>query len=179
MELTQAIELIKNKDILAAGQNTRWADLGCGNGLFTAALAHLLQPGSMIYAVDKNAKALRQLPQRINEINIEKIHADFLEGSLNLRHLDGIIMANSLHFVKDKVPFIHKAQKWLKADGLMLIVEYNTDTAHPWVPYPLSLWSLSSLFEKMGYGIEKLHQRPSLFNRAPIYSVLIYRANNG
>ena len=32
-----------------------WADLGAGSGAFTLALADLLPPGSLIYAVDKDA----------------------------------------------------------------------------------------------------------------------------
>jgi len=173
MELTQAIELIKNKSITSS-YKTGWADLGCGKGLFTAALAHLLEPGSIVYSVDKNRNSLNQLPSLINGVIVEKIQADFFKEPLSLENLDGIIMANSLHFVKDKISFIHKAQKWLKGNGLLMVAEYDMDKANPWVPYPLSFHSLTLLFEKMGYSVEKIHQRPSIFHRAGIYSALIH-----
>ena len=38
-----------------------WADLGAGAGAFTLALADLLPPGSLIYAIDKDTAALRDL----------------------------------------------------------------------------------------------------------------------
>jgi ubiquinone/menaquinone biosynthesis C-methylase UbiE len=31
-----------------------WADVGCGDGIFTTALYSLIQPGGEIYAVDKS-----------------------------------------------------------------------------------------------------------------------------
>jgi len=38
-----------------------WADLGAGDGTFTQALARLLEPGSRIYAVDRDRAALAAL----------------------------------------------------------------------------------------------------------------------
>ena len=38
-----------------------WADVGAGDGTFTRALVQLLPPGSRVYAVDTDAKALREL----------------------------------------------------------------------------------------------------------------------
>jgi ubiquinone/menaquinone biosynthesis C-methylase UbiE len=38
-----------------------WADLGCGNGAFTLALAELLQAPAEIYAIDESKKALNEL----------------------------------------------------------------------------------------------------------------------
>jgi ubiquinone/menaquinone biosynthesis C-methylase UbiE len=172
MELSEAIELIKNKNIPSAEQ-TVWADLGCGSGLFTHALAHLIKPDSKIYTVDKNADTLKRL-QKPAVVIIEKICADFINDELNLHNLDGIIMANSLHYVQDKNAFIHKIAKCLKADGSFLVVEYDTDLSNSWVPYPLSYQSLKSLFEKTGYSsINKLHELPSRYNRAKIYAALI------
>lgn len=43
-----------------------WADLGCGEGIFTYHLAALLQPGSKIHAVDKDRRRLQSL-ERIFE----------------------------------------------------------------------------------------------------------------
>ncbi len=174
MELNQATSLIKNENINSSEQ-TCWADLGCGSGLFTAALAHLLKPQSTIYAVDKNANALKKLQQQ-NNVAIEKIHADFIHDKINLSNLDGILMANSLHFVKDKVSFTNKIAKSLKADGYFLIAEYNMDSPNPWVPYPVSYHSLKLLFEKTGYKfIHQINELPSRYNRANIYSALIKR----
>jgi SAM-dependent methyltransferase len=174
MELTQAIGLIENENINSAKQ-TLWADFGCGSGLFTQALAHLLEPNSKIFAIDKNLYALNKLKQ-VNNIVIEKIKADFVADELNLDKLDGILMANSLHFVENKIPFINKIEQYLKANGCFLFVEYDTDTHNVWVPYPLSYHSLTNLFKAQGYNtIKKLNQLPSRYNRSPIYSALVTR----
>jgi hypothetical protein len=54
-----------------------------------------------------------------------------------------------------------------------MIVEYDTDRASRWVPYPIGRARLGPLFEAAGYGsIEVLGSRPSIFRRAPLYAAL-------
>ena len=172
MELNQAIDLIKHQKVFNATK-TSWADLGCGSGLFTNALGHMLVPGSTIFAVDNNIDALRRI-QQLNNISIAKIKADFISDALSLNALDGILMANSLHFVKDKIEFIRKVEGYFKKPGCFLIVEYNTDKPTSWVPYPISFRSLQQLFESIQYSsIRKIHEVPSQLNQAKIYSSLI------
>ena len=174
MELNEAIELIKNENINSAKQ-TSWADLGCGSGLFTQALAHLLEPRSKLFAVDKNIYALNKL-KHVNNITIEKVQADFIADKLDFINLDGILMANSFHFVRNKIEFIVKTEQYLKANGCFLFVEYDTDSHNPWVPYPVSYNSLVHLFKEHKYnGVEKLNQLPSRYNRSTIYSALVIR----
>lgn len=173
MEVSAAIALIRN-DHLRTNHPVLWADLGCGTGLFTLALAHLLPAGSTVYAVDKNPSALRHLSPSKAGISVQKVEADFTGENLRLPPLDGILMANALHFVHEKTVFLAKAKSWLKAGGCFLVVEYDTETPNPWVPYPISYHSLINLFESLGYrAIEKLAERPSVYHRALIYAALI------
>mgnify|MGYP002361559137 CR=1 FL=1 len=67
MELSEATILIEN-DYLAPSGAAEWADLGCGSGLFTYALAQLLHAGSVVHAVDKDTVRLHSLlhPQPID-----------------------------------------------------------------------------------------------------------------
>ena len=170
MQLIEAIKLIQHKDIPQAEPQT-WADLGCGSGLFTQALASLLNNNSTIYAVDKSIRAFKRFA---TTVSIELIQLDFIKANLNLSDLDGVIMANSLHFVKDKFPFIDKISAIISKGGQLLIVEYDTDTPNPWVPYPVSFSALKQLFKEEKYGsITKLHQQPSAFGRANIYSTVV------
>jgi SAM-dependent methyltransferase len=173
MDLQHAIELIRS-DRLITDKASTWADLGCGTGLFTRALAHFLAPGSLIYAVDARKSALSKLEPPTNSVKIEKLKADFVKEELPFQDLDGILMANALHFVRDQEGFVALAGKWLQPNGCFLLVEYNTDKANPWVPYPLSFATLQKLFEALGYGeIEKLGERPSIYHRASIYAALV------
>ena len=52
MKFHDAVSLINHPGIMS-NDNTTWADLGCGNGLFSKALASLLRPSSAVYAIDK------------------------------------------------------------------------------------------------------------------------------
>jgi ubiquinone/menaquinone biosynthesis C-methylase UbiE len=124
-----------------------WADLGCGTGSFTIALAGLLLKKSLVYAVDKNKAALNKMLDEYKDVIIKKIQGDFTEIKLP-ENLDGILMANSLHYVSDKHAFIKKIQTHLIEQKLFLIVEYDTDIPNQWIPYPVSLNSLKQFTEK-------------------------------
>ena len=63
--------------------------------------------------------------------------ADFTKP-IDLPPLDGIVMANSLHFVKDKAPVLALVRDMLKPSGRLLLVEYDADRGNPYVPHPLS-----------------------------------------
>ena len=172
MELQQAVSLIKNSHITGATPQV-WADLGCGEGLFTRALASLLAPGSTIYAVDQNKKALQHLPQG-EGVLIKPIQANFVNDPLPFTKLNGILMANALHFVPNQKTFIKKLEGYVADKYSLVMVEYDTDTPNQWVPYPLSFEALQKLFRQSGYTtFEKIHEQPSLYGRANIYSVII------
>ncbi|HTQ27021.1 MAG TPA: class I SAM-dependent methyltransferase [Puia sp.] len=172
MKLDEAISLIKHPEISAAGKKL-WADLGSGTGLFSNALARLITPGSKIFAVDSNMASLNRIEQP-QQVTIEKIKADFSNGHLHLQNLDGVLMANSLHYVEDKLGFVKKLAGYLSGHGNILIVEYNTDEPNPWVPFPSSFRSLEKLFRGLGYSvIHKINELPSRYDHATIYAAWI------
>src|SRR4029077_1946177 len=77
-----------------------WADLGAGTGNFSWALAELIGPAGTIYAIDRDAKAIRLLHQRIAQADpgaaIIPQQAD-LTRPLDIPVLDGVLIANALH----------------------------------------------------------------------------------
>jgi ubiquinone/menaquinone biosynthesis C-methylase UbiE len=174
MELQEAILLIQTDEFIQGAQST-WADLGCGSGLFTQALASMLYAESTVYAIDKNISSfkLKSVP---NKVVVKAVEADFVNDNLNLKSLDGILMANALHFVRDKKSLIEKVSPYFRERPFFLIVEYDTDKPNPWVPYPVSLLSIKKLFTGLGYGsIKKLHETKSLYHTGNLYSALITR----
>ncbi|HEY9262631.1 class I SAM-dependent methyltransferase [Chitinophaga sp.] len=174
MDIRDAITLIKHVDYTTTPQSI-WADLGCGAGLFTYALANLLAPGSTIYAWDKGTTPLSPLPKP-HHINIKPRQLDFLKNDLPVSGLDGILMANSLHYVQDKPPFIEKVSTHLQEQGAFLIVEYETTRANPWVPYPIPFHALKTLFHEAGFiSAVKLQERPSVYGSAQMYAALFKR----
>lgn len=172
MEQKDAIDLLANPH-LRGFLSQRWADLGCGSGTFTTALATLLPPGSTVYAVDKDTAALAEIQTNVGETTIRPSELDFVRDAWPANELDGILMANSLHYVRDKQSLIERFPKSAKKEHLVLIVEYDTDKSNPWVPYPASYRTLSNLFLRAGYGAaSRLTEKPSRFHRTLIYSAL-------
>ena len=172
MRLNEAIALLPGDDFTGA-TSTQWADLGCGTGLFTTALAHLLMPGSTIYAVDSDATALASVPTHPS-VTIQMVQGDFTQYSWSFPALDGILMANSLHYVRDKTAFIQQATQHLIQTGRFLIVEYDTDAANRWVPYPVRYSALEILFKNAGASlVRKIAERPSRYNQGTMYSALV------
>ena len=173
MTIEEAVLLIDTGYINPNNKISTWADLGCGKGLFTMALASLIPGGSTIYAIDKN----NSLTSRVtaNGVKVVTKESDFVTDELTLQNLDGILMANSLHYVKDKPEFLQKIKSYLKPEALFLIVEYDTDVpVARWVPYPLGFLSMTTLFNNAGYkSIRKLGERPSVYGRGNMYASLI------
>jgi SAM-dependent methyltransferase len=156
-----------------------WADLGAGDGAFTLALAALLGPGTTIFIVDRDRRALErgaaELSRRYPNVLVSPLVADFT-NPLDLPPLDGLVTANSLHFVRDKEPVVRRLRSCLKANGRFLLVEYNVDRGNHWVPHPLSYPTWAALAERAGFDhVELLACTPSRF-LGEIYSSL---ATNG
>ena len=165
MELSEAIQFIQCSPLLHAGIS-RWADLGSGSGLYARALSHYLPEGSTIYAVDK------QLPARKIK-GIQWLELDFVTDHLPFDPLDGILMANALHYVKDKPTFVQKTSGCLKPDGQFIVIEYDIERPVPvWVPYPLPFRALATLFPHK--KIQKLGERPSVYGQGNMYAALIF-----
>ena len=128
----------------------RWADLGAGEGAFTLALAELLGPGAHILAVDRDPRRLEAIRGRF-DVRV----ADFTQP-LDLRDLDGVLMANSLHFVRDKEPVLRAVHGTLKVGGRLVIVEYGTDRGNAWVPHPFTYAQWETMAARAGFSNTKL-----------------------
>ncbi|MDP9252401.1 MAG: methyltransferase domain-containing protein [Chloroflexota bacterium] len=144
-----------------------WADLGAGSGAFTLALAELVGPGGEVIAVDRDRGALRELERALRPggAAVSTLRADFTEP-IDLANLDGVMMANSLHFVRDKTPVLALVHAMLKPAGRLLLVEYDANRGNPYVPHPLTFESWRALAEASGFsGTRELASVPSRFLR--------------
>jgi ubiquinone/menaquinone biosynthesis C-methylase UbiE len=152
--------------LLRAGVTTkggRWADVGAGDGAFTFALAQLLGPGAQITAVDRDSGSLKRLASGADGAPIETVVADFTRP-LNLSGLDGVVMANSLHFVREKAPVLASVRDTLRPGGILILVEYETDKGNPWVPHPFSFATWQGMAAAAGFEqTHMLHRYPSRY----------------
>lgn len=171
MKVSDAIALIK-AGIPDGMINNVWVDLGCGSGIFTSALASLLGDGGKIYAMDKENHALGI--ETDSKTRIEFIKLDFINDALPFSLVDGILMANALHYVKDKAAFIEKLKKHLKTHGELIIVEYDTVRQNRWIPYPISFEKLTQTFFDAGFSqIKKIGERNSVYRSEKMYAATI------
>lgn len=157
-----------------------WADLGSGGGAFTLALVDLLGPDGTVYSVDRDSRALmRQQAAMANsfpDVTIAYVAADYTHR-LDLPPLDGVVMANALHFQRQrrKTAVLELVHSYLKPGGRLLIVEYNTDRGNLWVPHPFSYDTWERMAAEHGFGsTRKLAARPSSHLRE-IYSAISFR----
>ena len=140
--------------LIAPGVSGRvWADLGAGRGTFTMAVASLLGPAGEVYALERDPGAietLERLAQRRDRdarARIEVIRGDFTATPLPLRDYDGILMANSLHYVADaeQAPLLGQLATALGKQGALLVVEYDNRPRSRWVPFPVSFVRLATV----------------------------------
>lgn len=155
-----------------SGRAQTWLDLGCGTGTFTMALAELLPAGSEVTGIDKTYQDIATTTS--NDVKIS-----FRQGDMDERlatKVDGILMANSLHYIKEKHRFLKGLFRQLKEKGQLIIVEYDTEENNDGVPYPISFSILETLLVSMNiarHQIKKTGERPSVYGDKMMYACAI------
>jgi ubiquinone/menaquinone biosynthesis C-methylase UbiE len=155
-----------------------WADFGSGRGAFTLALAELIGPTGEVYSIDKDRGSLRQ-QERTMKVEFRQVTAHYMKADftkpLDLPLLDGLLIANALHFLQYKDKAIQLLANYLRPGGRFLMVEYNTDRGNTWVPHPFSYPTWEKLSQRNGLtGTHLLATVPSRF-LGQIYSAISYR----
>jgi ubiquinone/menaquinone biosynthesis C-methylase UbiE len=168
MEHAEMVDLIRH----GVGQTGgTWADLGAGTGNFTRALGELLGPQATIYAVDRSARALARLQDVPTNTTLVTLAGDFTR-SLNLPMLDGILMANALHFVQNQAAVLQALTRHLHPGGRLLIVEYDLHSPVAWVPFPVPFDRLQALAPEIGLNTPIVIGR----RRSPSSGIEMYAA---
>jgi SAM-dependent methyltransferase len=140
MNVNDAVALIRDAIGDASGI---WADLGAGTGTFTRALARLLGADSTIYAVDGDvtAGAAHRALAATSPTRIVPVHADFTRPfelpELGETLLDGMLLANSLHFVPSAEVVLSQLVRRVRVGGRVVVVEYDRRAPGRWVPHPI------------------------------------------
>jgi ubiquinone/menaquinone biosynthesis C-methylase UbiE len=164
MTHNEHVNLIK-KAITRPGGS--WADFGSGDGAFTLALRDLAGPEVNIFSIDKDKNRLQTQDQAFESMfpqsQIRFLSTDFTTH-VQLPPLDGILMANSLHYVEEQVVFLTRIRDYLKPEGKLILVEYNTEKGNEWVPYPVSFTRFQTIAEQGGFiNTELLEKIPSTY----------------
>ncbi len=179
MEYHEMVALIQDGVPL---QDGLWADLGAGTGNFTWALAAVLGPAGTVYALDRDARAIAAQQARMAHdppgAMVLPRQADVLRP-LDLPLLDGILMANLLHFIRDQAGLLRRVATHLHPTGHLLIIEYEQPTAIPWVPHPLPFVRLAELAPAAGLRAPTLiGTRRSPSSGRVLYAAVIQQADS-
>lgn len=160
------------------GSGPSWLELGAGAGAFTLAIADALGAGGRIIAVDRDRGALEQATEavraRFPAVHLATMAADFTR-SMPPGPFDGVLAANSLHFVADRRGLLAAIRGVLRPGGHLVVVEYDADRGNPWVPHPFRFETWRR--EAMAAGFDEprlLHRVPSRFLGA-IYGAVANR----
>jgi len=151
-----------------AGIGRRWLELGAGRGAFTLALADLLGPAADLVAIDRDRGDLAALAatmsRRFPETDLTTVVGDFSRPLPVVADFDGLLAANSLHFVRDPGAVIDSARPLLRPGARIVVVEYDSDSGNPWVPYPFSYATWQEIAARTGLLDTRLVGRvPSRF----------------
>ncbi|MEF3272887.1 MAG: class I SAM-dependent methyltransferase [Chloroflexus sp.] len=151
MDHHEMVALIRDGVTISGGV---WADLGAGTGNFTWALAEILGPAATIHAIDRDARAVALQRIRLKDdppaATVLPRQADITQP-LALPPLDGVLLANVLHFIRDQLSLLRRLSTMVRPGGILLIVEYEQTFPLPWNPYPLPFTRVVTLVRAAGF----------------------------
>lgn len=171
MDHTDHVNLLRG----AVSPGGVWADFGSGTGAFTLALAELIGPSGTLHSIERDEYAVRQQQRAFHDrFPDRRVHyhsADFTHP-IDLPNLDGLVVANALHFYAQPALSIARLKTYLKSSGRFIVVEYNVEHGNSAVPYPISFERWRDLAQAAGFAHTKLlATRPSRF-LTEIYSAV-------
>jgi SAM-dependent methyltransferase len=131
-----------------------------------------------VYAVDRDARAIQRLEglaTSSSTATVVALRADFADLH-ELPELDGALMANSLHFVRDQAGALRGVVTRLRPGGRLVLVEYEGRRASPWLPFPVPLARFERLAAEVGLSAPTvMGQRPSRFG-GELYAAVTSRS---
>lgn len=107
----------------------RAADLGCGTGAYTIALAREVGDMGQVYAVDVHREQLHTLAgtlERQSILNVEMLWANMEKGvPIDAYSLDAAVLSNVLFQMEDKDAAMIHIAKLLKPEGQLLVIDWS------------------------------------------------------
>jgi len=120
-------------------------DLGCGQGNYALAAAHLIGPAGVVYAVDlweEGLAALKARAAREGRANLQPLVAPAGRVPIESRSADVGLMATVLHDLVEagtEASALTELTRVLKPGGLLAIVEFNKIDGPPGPPRHIRL----------------------------------------
>ncbi len=107
----------------------RAADIGCGTGVYTIALAREVGDMGQVYAVDVHREALHTLASTLDKrgiINVEMLWANVEKSiPIDAYSLDAVVLSNILFQLDSIDKALSLIAKLIKPEGQLLVVEWS------------------------------------------------------
>lgn len=139
----------------------RVADIGCGTGVYTIALAHGVGITGQVYAVDVHREALHTLAGTLDKrgiVNVEMIWADVEKAvPIDAYSLDAVVISNVL-FQFDKIDkALITIARLIKPGGQLLVVDWSDSHGGlgPHTSHVIQEEQAINLVQKHGFRILK------------------------
>ncbi len=139
----------------------RAADIGCGTGVYTIALAEEVGDVGQVYAVDVHRDILHTLADTLEKrkiMNVEILWADIEKGiPIDAYSLDAVVISNVLFQLEDIDAMLSHVAKLLKPEGQLLVVEWSASHGGigPHTDHVVEESRAESLVQKHGFRITK------------------------
>jgi len=139
----------------------RVADLGCGTGAYTIALAREVGDMGQVYAVDVHREMLHTLAgtlERQKLLNVEVLWADIEKGiPIDAYSLDAVVMSNILFQLSDIDAALSYVAKILKPEGELLVIDWSQSHGGigPHSDHVVTEERAESLAQKHGFRMQK------------------------
>ncbi len=137
------------------------ADFGCGSGGWVIPLSKKLEDG-IVYAVDlleEPLSALRGKVERESISNIKIIRENIEEGTeIRSDSVDLVLMTNFLFQVEDRKKVFSEAERILRTDGILLVVEWRLDSTLAPSIAKIGPEEVKGLAEEAGFKLEEEFQ---------------------
>lgn len=160
-ETKDGVEFLK-KIGLKSGQTV--LDFGCRVGHYTIPAAKVVGNEGIVYAVDKEQRALNELQQKANHLNLKNIRAIKTSGQVQIDlendSIDVVLFYDVLHYhEKEKREKLYRqAYRVLKQDGLFSVYPKHTSEDNPIMEFQnLSLGEIKQEIQNSNFVFEKKH----------------------
>lgn len=157
------------------------ADLGCGSGFFSLAMAQIVKPTGKIIAIDIWKPALDTLGLKaklaglFNIIETKQVNLENPKGTgLNKESVDLVLISNVLFQIDDKEMLFQEIWRILKYNGYLVLLEWHPEKLpNSHLLKPVGYEALLKILLDIGFK----RDRDILFT-ATHYGLLLKKENN-
>ena len=154
--ISQLFEIAWLKKVIPI--NSKVIDMGYGDGLISPAISEICELTVVEGSKRLCERAAKELP--ISSLIVNSLFEDFVPKNL----ADVVIASHVLEHVEDPYEILQKMSKWIKKDGLVIVIVPNKESVHRRVAHDMgiidSLDQLSERDFKVGhkrvYGLQQL-----------------------